>query len=122
MFDGAISHMCKMGVRSVSIIDGNPLKNLLLILMSIAHSSSLLQISYLLMTSYKGGMYRVVIGSILVFRFMWKLTGSHRMGHRSTMLHSGVCVLLCGSGLLILKVMRQIRKMMKKISLVVQHF
>ena len=49
------------------IIGGKLLKTFLLILMSIAHSSSLLLISYVLMSAYRGGMDRVVIGSIWFF-------------------------------------------------------
>ena len=49
------------------IIGGKLLKTFLLILMSIAHSSSLLHISYVLMSTYRGGMDRVVIGSIWFF-------------------------------------------------------
>ena len=49
------------------IIGGKLLKTFLLILMSIAHRFSLLLISYVLMSTYRGGMDRVVIGSIWVF-------------------------------------------------------
>ena len=63
MFDGAISHMCEVRVRAMRLIGGNFFKTSLLILMSIAHSYSILQISYVLMIPYCGGTDRVVIGS-----------------------------------------------------------
>ena len=68
MFDGSIIEMCEVRVRDMRLIGGNVLKTLVLILMSIAHSSSTLRISYVLMIPYRGGKYRVVIGSIWVFR------------------------------------------------------
>ena len=52
------------------LIGGNSLKTLLLILLSIAHSSSLLWISYVLMSPYRGGTDRVVIGSSWVCQCM----------------------------------------------------
>ena len=66
MFDGCIIHMCEARVRTMRLIGGNSLKTLLLILMSIAHSYSILCISYVLMSPYCSGMDRVVIGSIWV--------------------------------------------------------
>ena len=49
------------------IIGGKLSKTSLLFLMIIAHSSYLLRISYLMISTYRGGMYRVVIGSIWFF-------------------------------------------------------
>ena len=66
MFDGSISQMCKVGVRAMRFIGGNSLKTSLLILISIAHSPSILRISYVLMSPDRGGRYRVVIESIWV--------------------------------------------------------
>ena len=63
MFDGDISQIYEVRVRAMSLIGGNLLKTSLLILMSIAHSYSILQISYVLMIPYCGGTDRVVIGS-----------------------------------------------------------
>ena len=71
------------------IIGGNLLKNVLLILIIISHSYSLLCILSMLMIPYQGGTDRVVIGSIWIFRCMWKWTGSRRMGHRSRIMHVG---------------------------------
>ena len=59
--------MCEMRVQSMSLIGGNLLNTLLLILMIITHSSSLLQISYVLMSPYRGDMERVVIFDQFVF-------------------------------------------------------
>ena len=52
------------------LIGGNLLKTLLLILIGISNSSSLLSISSVMMSPYQGGMDRVVIGYIFVFRHM----------------------------------------------------
>ena len=89
MFDESISHMCEVRVRSVRLIGVNLLKTLLLILMSIANSSSLFRISYVLMIPYHYGTDRVFIGYILVFQCMCQWTGSRRMDRRSIMLHAG---------------------------------
>ena len=43
------------------LISGNSLNTLLLILMSIAYSYSLLRISYVIMSPYRGGIYRLCI-------------------------------------------------------------
>ena len=75
------------------IISGNLLKTLLLILMIITHISSLLLISYVLMSPYHGGMDRVVIGLIWVCRCMCKWTGRWIMGMIPRMLHAGGQVL-----------------------------
>ena len=58
--------MCRVGVQAMRLIGGNSLKTSLLILMSIAYSPSILRISYVLMSPYRGGTYRVVIESIWV--------------------------------------------------------
>ena len=71
------------------LVGGNLLKTLLLILMIIAYSYSLLRISYVPMSPYRGGMDRVVIGSIWVCRYMWMWKGIHRIGRRSRILHVG---------------------------------
>ena len=71
------------------LIGGNLLKTSLLILMSIAHSYSLLQVSYVLVIPYCGGMDRVVIGSIFIYQYMWQFTVSRRMGRISRILHTG---------------------------------
>ena len=58
--------MCEVKVKSMIFIGGIFLKTLLLILMGIVHNSSLLRISYVLVSQYRVGMDRVVIGSIWV--------------------------------------------------------
>ena len=88
MFDGAISQMCKVMVLSMRLIGGNLLKTLLLILMSSIHRSYLLQVLYVLISSYCRGTDRVVIVSIWVFQCMCKWTGSQRMGWMSIILHA----------------------------------
>ena len=102
------------------LIGKNSLKTSLLILMSIAHSYSLLWISYFLMSPCWGGTYRVVIGSILAFQCIWQCTGSRRMGRRSIILHAGGRGLWCVSVFWSLKIMRKSSKMTKTISLIVQ--
>ena len=93
MYNGAISNMREMMVKAMEIIGGNSLKNLLLILISIAHSSSILWILSMLMITYRGGMDRVAIGSIGVFQCLWQMIGSWRMGRISRILHAGGQVL-----------------------------
>ena len=88
--------------------------------MIIAHRYSLLWISYVLMSTYCGGMEWVVIGSIWVCRCMWQWEGIRIIGRRYRMLHTGGWGLLCGSGFLSLQRMSKSRKMMKKISFMVQ--
>ena len=63
MFYGAKSNMCKMRVRAMRLIGGNSLNNFLLILASIAHISSLLRISYVLMSPYQCGTEKLSSGS-----------------------------------------------------------
>ena len=64
MPDGSIRQMYKMRVLAMIIIGVKLLKTILLILMSLVRNFSLLQISSVLMSPYRGGMYRVVIGYI----------------------------------------------------------
>ena len=61
MFHVSIIQIFEIRVKSTRFISGNLLKTLLLILMSIAHIYSLLWISYVLMSPYRGGTDRVVI-------------------------------------------------------------
>ena len=72
VFNGNISQVCEVRVRSTRLIGGKLLKTSLLILMSIAHSYSLLRISYLLTSPYCSGTDRVVIASIEVLQCMWQ--------------------------------------------------
>ena len=53
--------MSDVRVRYMRLIVGNPLNTSLLILMIIAHIYSLLRISYVLMSLYRGGTDRVVM-------------------------------------------------------------
>ena len=107
---------------SMRLIGGNSLNTLLLILMSITHSSSVICISSVLMSPYLCGTYMVVIGSIWVCQFMWQWKGIQIMRLIPRILHAVGWGIWCGSVLLSLKIMRQSSKMMNKISLMVQKF
>ena len=70
------------------LIGGNSLKTSLIILMSIAHSSSILQISYVLMSSYRSGTDRVVIGSIWFLRMY---VAMDRKPENGAEIHNSAC-------------------------------
>ena len=62
--------MCDIIVQAIRLIVENLLKIFLPILVSITHSSYLLQILSVMMSPYQGGTDRVVIVSIWVFQCM----------------------------------------------------
>ena len=98
--------MCEVRVLSMGLIGGKPLNSLLLVLISIADRSSLLLISYVLMSTNRDGTDRVLIGSIMVCRCMWQWEVSRRMERRSRMMHMDGWGLLCISGLLRIRGMK----------------